>query len=307
MFHRHTLFFSEGVIFVYEEVVQKSIAFIEQHLDKNLSLDVLAKEMGFSKFHFHRIFKKYVGKNTAEYIHHRKIAYAANLLLYTGERILDIALLTGFESQEAFTRSFKKSYGLPPAKYREQMRAFIKQEEEMAMSEVKGWLLTGSHPEKYTLNYDTKVYRNGNKSVVLHAKEGEHFEPNQFATLMQQFQAKNYLGKRVRFSGFIKTEDVTGWSGLWMRIDDSQQNLIGFDNMETRSIKGTKDWNYYACVLDVPQEADCLNIGMLLTGHGHVWLDDCSFEEVGLDIPVTGSRNPTEKLPAEPQNLKFTD
>lgn len=125
-------------------MIQRSLSYVEQHLYENPSLDDLARETGFSKYHFHRMFKKYVGKNISQYIRSRKMACAVDLLLYTDERVLDIALLTGFESHEAFTRAFGKIYGLTPSKYREQMRVFIKQKGDEKLSKIKGWLFTGT-------------------------------------------------------------------------------------------------------------------------------------------------------------------
>jgi hypothetical protein len=58
---------------------------------------------------------------------------------------------------------------------------------------------------------------------------------------MQSFDAKmmqNYLGKRVRFSAAVKTEDVQSWAGLWMRVDKGSQT-VEFDNMQDRPLKGT--------------------------------------------------------------------
>lgn len=299
------IFNQREVVNIYYDLIHKSIDYIEQHLDEDLSLDIISNEAGFSKFHFHRIFRKYVGKSVADYIRSRRLSCAANLLLYTEERILDIALHYGFESQESFTRAFKAAYALPPAQYRAQMKLFVQEREEITMSEIKGWLITGTTPDQYRAALDTRIYNKGKKSVCFQSVAGEKMDPNHFGTLMQQFQADNYLGKRMRFSGFVRTEMVTDWCGLWMRIDDKLQNTLGFDNMQSRSIKGTVEWNYYACVLDIPLEADCISIGILLSGSGTVWLDDCTFEEVGKDIPVTDCRARTEVFPSEPQNLKF--
>ncbi|MEK5416624.1 MULTISPECIES: helix-turn-helix domain-containing protein [Paenibacillus] len=286
-------------------MIHNSIEFIENHLEEELNLDRIAKEAGFSKYHFHRLFQKYVGKSLAEYIRSRRLSSAAQLLLYSEERILDIALLYGFDSQEAFTRAFKGLYALPPAQYRSQIKLLIQEREELTMSEIKGWFITGTSPSKYKASLDMQIYHKGRNSVSLECAETEPPEENEFGTLMQQFDAKNYLGKRMRFAGFIRTEEVSDWCGLWMRIDDKLQNMLGFDNMQYRSIKGTASWNFYACVLDIPAEADCINIGILLSGSGKIWLDDCTFEEVGLDVPVTDSRARTEEFPTEPQNLKF--
>ncbi|ETT45651.1 AraC family transcriptional regulator [Paenibacillus sp. FSL R7-269] len=87
----------------------------------------------------------------------------------------------------------------------------------------------------------------------LYSNEEAAQDDNSFGTLMQQFQAREYRGKRMRFSGFVRTENVTGWSGLWMRVDDNQQNMLAFDNMQNRSIQGTTEWNHYACVMDRPK------------------------------------------------------
>jgi len=49
-------------------------------------------------------------------------------------------------------------------------------------------------------------------------------------------------------SGYIKSEDVNGWSGMWMRIDGESNQQLGFDNMRDRAIKGTTDWKIYVIV-----------------------------------------------------------
>lgn len=83
---------------------------------------------------------------------------------------------------------------------------------------------------------------------------------------MQNCLPDNYLGKRVRLSGMVKTQVVSDWSGLWFRIDQkgSQQNL-GFDNMHNgkkdRLIKGTTAWKKCEIVLDVPLNASYLAYG----------------------------------------------
>lgn len=62
-----------------------------------------------------------------------------------------------------------------------------------------------------------------------------------FATLMQRVTAEQYKGKRIRLSGLLKSQDVVGWAGLWMRVDQRKE-AVAFDNMQDRSIKGTTGW-----------------------------------------------------------------
>jgi len=69
----------------------------------------------------------------------------------------------------------------------------------------EGWMVAGSQPAKYAAGVDTTVLYQGHRSAYLKSKEQM---TGGFGTLMQSFDAKNYLGKRVRFSAAVKTEDV---------------------------------------------------------------------------------------------------
>jgi hypothetical protein len=165
----------------------------------------------------------------------------------------------------------------------------------------RGWYIAGSKPTEYESGIDTLATFNGHPSAYLKAKV-----PNVegFGTLMQDFRADHYAGKRVRFSAFVKTERAQDWAGLWMRIDNGSQQLA-FDNMQDRSIKGTTDWKRYDVVLDVPQNATGIFFGVLLSGTGMVWLSDAKFEIVGPDVPTTNGA--VRLKPDEPVNLVFQD
>src|SRR5271167_1537397 len=119
---------------------------------------------------------------------------------------------------------------------------------------------------------------------------------------MPSFRAANYVGKRNRFSAFVKSDGVQSWSGLWMRVDKGQ-DMVAFDNMVDRPIKGTTGWQKYEVVLDVPQDATGIALGVLLDGPGEVWLNGGKFEVVGADVPTTGGDG--GKLRDEPTNLDF--
>ena len=295
----------KGESYIYYGIIQQSIKYIEQNLDQELNLDIVAQQVGFSKYHFHRIFSKYVGQSLNTYIRYRRLTSSAYLLLYSDERIIDIAIHYRFESQEAYTRAFKALYSLPPAQYRSQMKLLITKKDGVKMSIIKGWYITGTSTQKYKARFDEETYHEGKRAVAFYSEDQEEITEMDFGTLMQRFQAKQYIGKRMRFSGFIQTEKVQ-WCGLWMRVDDKQDNLIAFDNMAHRGITGSVPWNYYACVLDIAEEATIINIGVFLNGAGKVWLDNCKFEEVGQDIPVTEFTS-EQQLPLEPQNLTFEE
>jgi AraC family transcriptional regulator len=119
--------------------------------------------------------------------------------------------------------------------------------------------------------------------------------------LMQNFKSHRYRGKRVRFSAVVKSENISSWAGLWMRVDGDKGEILRFDNMEKRSIKGTTDWGRHHVVLDVPEESTGIFFGILLDGTGQVWLSGVQFEEAPNE-PTTDS---VER--DEPGNLDFSE
>jgi AraC family transcriptional regulator len=102
----------------YLERVQQGVDYIEQRLDEDVTLADVGKAAGMSQWHFQRLFKSLTGETLKTYIRSRRLAASLERLLTTELRVLDIALLAGFESQEAFARAFKQSFGLTPQKYR---------------------------------------------------------------------------------------------------------------------------------------------------------------------------------------------
>jgi hypothetical protein len=157
-----------------------------------------------------------------------------------------------------------------------------------------GWHLAGTHPE----NYRTGADANGTAFLASKA-EGTGAG---FGTLMQAVQADEYAGKRVRFRATVRSEDVTGWAGLWMRVDQGSK-MVAFDNMQTRPIKGSTGWSTYEVVLNVPADATSISFGVLLDSNGGIWLRSAEFGPVGSDVPTT--QVPMPQAPGKPVNLDF--
>ncbi|NGZ76251.1 helix-turn-helix domain-containing protein [Saccharibacillus alkalitolerans] len=296
----------------YQPAVQKTIDYIERNLERELTGERIAAEAGFSFHHFHRIFRSETGMTMSDYIRSRRLAGAASALLHTDERILDLALRFGFESQEAFGRAFKKIYGLPPARYRRWMGGMLSREDDSMQTKqdqtgapVKGWFLSGSHPFHYEMGIDRKEVHRGTGSGYLKSVMSD--SPEQFGTMMQAFRADKFRGKRVRLSAFAKTRGVEqGFAALWMRVDAADGDVLQFDNMANRPLTGTTDWNHYAIVLDVPPRSDSISFGALLSGTGQLWVDGFSFEEVPDTVPTTNLET-SGTLHDEPVNLSFEE
>jgi len=169
----------------------------------------------------------------------------------------------------------------------------------------------GGGPNGYDVTLDTETKLSGASSVCL--SKSPQDTKHKFGTIVQAVSASKYAGKRLRFSGYIKTQDVTSYAGLWLRVDSANRGSVAFDNMESRPITGTKNWYKYEIVLDIPEDGAMINFGALLKGDGKIWIEDLSFEIVTDTIEPTHELiRPTNQkitiptsLALEPQNLSF--
>ncbi len=102
------------------ETFQNVLEYIELNLEENIATNELSKIACISLHHMYRIFTAMVGVPIHEYIRKRRLANSAKDLLKSNERIIEIAFKYGFESQEAFSRAFKKEFSFTPAKFRKE-------------------------------------------------------------------------------------------------------------------------------------------------------------------------------------------
>lgn len=100
------------------ETIQKTVDYIEEHLQENLQAEDLAVMVGLSPFYFQRLFKRLVNKPLQEYIKLRRLAKSIEVLNTDNQRILDVALDYGFASHANYTRAFKDAFGITPEEYK---------------------------------------------------------------------------------------------------------------------------------------------------------------------------------------------
>ncbi|MDR7855446.1 helix-turn-helix domain-containing protein [Tissierella sp.] len=98
------------------ELLQKSIDYIEENLNSELSLSELAAISGFSTYHFCRIFSSYVGMPVAAFITNRRLQHGI-YEIQSGKKSIDIALLYGFDTYAGFFKAFKREYGCSPTRF----------------------------------------------------------------------------------------------------------------------------------------------------------------------------------------------
>ena len=102
-----------------EELFDKIIDHINQHLEEDLSLETLAKLFFVNKYHIAHLFKEKYGIPVHQYIIKKRLALCKDALL-NNEEITEIYLLCGFSDYSSFYRAFKKEYGLSPKQYKNQ-------------------------------------------------------------------------------------------------------------------------------------------------------------------------------------------
>jgi len=99
-------------------ITKRILLYIEEHLDKELSLEKIAKELNYSKFYIARTFKDNTGMTLYKYIQGRRLTEAARKLAETEAAIVEVAFEAGYSSQQAFTGAFRCVYACTPQEYR---------------------------------------------------------------------------------------------------------------------------------------------------------------------------------------------
>ncbi|RHW43280.1 AraC family transcriptional regulator [Neobacillus notoginsengisoli] len=92
-----------------------SIEYMESNLDQELNIEAIASAACMSKFHFQRMFSMLTGYTVSEYIRNRRITVAAQELVNSRAKVIDVAMKYGYESPEAFAKAFRKIHGISPS------------------------------------------------------------------------------------------------------------------------------------------------------------------------------------------------
>lgn len=103
----------------YQERINRTLVYIQRHVNDEIMLDDLANVAHFSRFHFHRIFTALVGESVSAYVRRLRLQEGALDLVYTDKSINDIALDMGYETASAFSKAFKQTLGMTPSEMRE--------------------------------------------------------------------------------------------------------------------------------------------------------------------------------------------
>ncbi len=109
------------------DILNRILSYIEDNLEKEITWDMIAGEVCYSKFYIARIFKENTGCTLHKYIRGRRLTEAARYLAETDMPIIEIAYEAHYTSQQAFTKAFEKEYRNTPQTYRKKGRFYPKQ------------------------------------------------------------------------------------------------------------------------------------------------------------------------------------
>lgn len=260
------------------------LAFIHQHLEEPLSLEMIAQKSCWSRWQLQRVFSEYTKVSVAQYIRELKLSRAAELLVSTQMKSLDIAIMLGFNSEISFSRAFKQFFGQSPRAYRKQ------------------GILTGIRKPFSILSVDKALNHSQEsfKQIRIETKPafsliGCHDEiqgvlsqePNfaaQVPLIWQKFYDKFQPLNDAPRIGVIDTrqaESLTYWAGIRLTkdIQFSTQDLKPFDVSQCDLPKQT-----YAVFTHVGNiEALAQNVIWLLT----VWLPESGYEAIdGFELEI---------------------
>lgn len=97
-----------------ERGVIKGLLYIQEHLGEALSLKDIAFFVGYSEYHYERVFKQWMGMGVMEYVKEQRLQQAWEQI-QNGEKIITVAFRYGYQSHSGFTKAFKRRFGISPS------------------------------------------------------------------------------------------------------------------------------------------------------------------------------------------------
>jgi AraC-like DNA-binding protein len=100
-------------------ILDKINRYVREHLSQAVTISDIAQELGYSVSHLRAVFRDRLGVSLGRYMRESRLSEAAQLLQSSNLNVSGIGERCGFESLYAFSRAFRKAYGIPPRAYRQ--------------------------------------------------------------------------------------------------------------------------------------------------------------------------------------------
>jgi len=141
------------------------------------------------------------------------------------------------------------------------------------------WGFTKDQDQRYSIAVDSLIKVKSKYSISIERirKDGQY-------GVASYVIPKTFKGKTIMLKGYLKTEKVEGFAGMWLRVDGIN-GTIAFDNMENQGVTGSTDFKEYTIQLPYDDEkALKIYTGALLAGSGKLWVDHIRLYIDGVSI-----------------------
>lgn len=132
-----------------------------------------------------------------------------------------------------------------------------------AVGGVVGWNYTAG------VSLDSTVVHGGRYAARVHLES----DAPESLSILSMTLPRTFAGDTLELRGWLKTEDVGGFAGLWLR-EDGKGGPVQFDNMRSRNLAGTTEWTLWRIRLPLDDRGRTILLGALLAGGGTMWVDD---------------------------------
>jgi hypothetical protein len=152
---------------------------------------------------------------------------------------------------------------------------------DVPLTDIQDWRIYSPVANRYIAATDSTVQHDGRPVICLRSSDPHAHGWTQYNHMEFRPDPK-FLGHRIRFTIWIKSSGVSTNSGPHIYTFGPWDRLLTNEGQQHhRPIIGTHDWQQYSAVADVPAQTKNIIWGVVLNGHGKLWIDTDS-AEIGL-------------------------
>ena len=230
----------------YSRRINIIVEYINNHLADDIDLEVLAGISNFSPYHFHRIFKAFLGEPIGAFIIRMKVETAARLLRYGDMSVQEIAYKVGYDVPSSLSKAFRQFYNITPTEYKNNKKYTIMRPFKMNQD----------------LNLKERISTISSMNVIYLRLMGD-YKTNDYCTAYRKL--KDYLCQSEFFKTDMKAHgDSDAQSAILRMFRENTISSIGIYHDDPKITENEK------------LRADiCLSVPIVMTGSG-----DVGFKEI---------------------------
>lgn len=142
--------------------------------------------------------------------------------------------------------------------------------------------------DEYTIVIDSVEKHSGKYSLRISSELfNKKYRRKHYSAAVGYRLPKIFIGDTIEIKAFVKTKKVDSMAGLFLRIENFRNQMIGYRDLEKSMIHGTNDWTEFFVKLPRLKDTYFVFIGADLKGNGTLWVDDFQVLVDGKDIQVS--------------------